>query len=646
MGVPPPGFLGPVAGGPPGPAWLREGIGSSGPEDWAWALSSVTPGPGGRERGAVSTLPSLARLMCRLAIEEYGPFDASVSIVDPAVGGGAFVLAMASELAGAAGDLRGWAVGRVRGVDLDESCVRAAKASAWLWSLAGWDGAGRWEPPCVKVFAGDSLLEDDEWWASGPGRPGSFDLFVANPPYVRQELVGAARKAALARKYAGLGGRTDVYARFFMLAGRLLRPGGVGVFVTPVSWMDVAYGSKVKQFLLDNFEIRSVLASGDTRWFPQASINAQITVMKKRRRPDETVSMVRFINTDGGGSRTVTVPQSSLRPADKWGVYFRAPRVYFSLAGDIMSGRTPGFCGLIDLATVSFGTKTGANDFFYLRDAAATPEGRRLLASAGSGAVRAMKPLGASETAQAVLIEAGLLRPVVKSLRDVNGYRVDPRDIGLWALTVDLDGGADPLDVAGFAQAYVRMGVDMGYSSRPTCRNRRPWYRIPQPPADMLYSMSWGSRMGVVLNDPKCLYDARLYGIRAREGIDPLELAAVLNATCTWLFTEVNGRPMTGSLPLLDIKIYEVECLPVLDVRRLDGSRRRFLSEAMRGLLRRDMLDIMHEVRLEDRRRLDVAVLHMAGYAMPEAETLAAEIGECVATMVRQRISKSRRVIC
>ncbi|MGE5541968.1 MAG: hypothetical protein ACM3WT_02925, partial [Bacillota bacterium] len=185
LGVPPPHFLGPVAGGPLAPEWLRDCIGASGPEEWAWALSSVVPGPAARERGAVSTLPSLARLMCRLAIEEYGPLDAAVSIVDPAVGGGAFVLAMASELAGDEGDLRSWAIERVRGVDLDESCVQAAMASAWLWSLAGWSGAGKWEPPRARIFAGDSLLEGDEWWASGPGRPGTFDILVANPPYVR-----------------------------------------------------------------------------------------------------------------------------------------------------------------------------------------------------------------------------------------------------------------------------------------------------------------------------------------------------------------------------------------------------------------------------------------------------------------------------
>lgn len=655
-GVRSPCFLDPLADNTHGFPALRDGIRSSGPEEWAWALSGITPGAGDRERGAVSTLPSLARFMCRLAIEEYGPLDETISIADPAVGGGAFVLAMASELAEIAerdrlaGDRRAWALGRICGVDVEESCLLAARASAWLWWLAGGrDGPGDREPPRLRLYAGDSLLEGDEWWSSGPGRPGSFDILVANPPYVRQELVGAARKAALAGKYEGLGGRTDMYARFFVLAARLLRPGGVAAFLTPVSWMDVAYGATVKRFILDNFDIRSIVASGETRWFPQASINAQITVLRRRRGRSGT-SPVRFVNLGGGGSTTVTVPQASLGISEKWGTHLRAPRLYFDLMKDIAGGCRPGFCRLLDLARVSFGTKTGANGFFYMRDAAGTPEGRRLLASIGrERGVRPMRPAGRMEGIPAVLIEEKFLRPVVKSLRDVKGYRVDPCELDLWAFAVGGegagDGGGNSLGGAAFASAYVRVGAEMGYSSRPTCGNRKPWYRIPEPPADMLYSMSWGSRLGVALNETGCLYDARLYGISARDGVDPMELAAALNATCTWLFTEVNGRQMTGSLPLLDIKIYEVERLPVLDVRRLDRGDRERLTEAMSGLLRRDMFDITTEVRLEDRRRLDEMVLRMAGYGESEAAVLASEIGRSVADMVERRISKSGRVL-
>jgi len=655
-GAPPPLFPEPSAYATLDSPALRDCIRSSGPEEWAWALSGITPGAGDRERGAVSTLPSLARFMCQLAIEEYGPLDETISIVDPAVGGGAFVLAMASELAKTvergcrSEDARAWALGRIRGIDVDESCLLAARASAWLWWLAGGrDGAGGREAPRLRLYAGDSLLEGDEWWSYGPGRPGSFDILIANPPYVRQELVGAARKAALAGKYAGLGGRTDIYARFFMLAARLLRPGGVAALVTPVSWMDVAYGATVKRFILDNFDVKSIVASGDTRWFPQASINAQIAVLRRRHSRSGT-SSVRFVNLGGAVSTTVSVPQASLGVAEKWGTYLRAPRVYFDLVNDIAGGGKPGFCRLLDLARVLFGTKTGANGFFYMRDAAGTPEGRRLLASIGrERGVRPMRPAGRMEGIPAVLIEERFLRPVVKSLRDVKGYRVDSCELDLWAFAVGGkgagDGGGNSLGGAAFASAYVRVGAEMGYSSRPTCGNRSPWYRIPEPPADMLYSMSWGSRLGVALNERGCLYDARLYGISARDGVDPMELAAALNATCTWLFTEVNGRQMTGSLPLLDIKIYEVERLPVLDVRRLDRGDRERLTEAMSGLLRRDMFDITTEVRLEDRRRLDEMVLRMAGYGESEAAVLASEIGRSVADMVERRISKSGRVL-
>ncbi|MCR4398113.1 MAG: N-6 DNA methylase [Firmicutes bacterium] len=632
-----------------------------GPEQWAWALSAAVPGRGTGGRGSVGTPPSLARLMCRLAVREmYAdpgvPTVDSVRVIDPAVGGGVFLIAAASELlavdVAAGGGLRCQVNRRVYGVDVDPSYVLVARAVSWLWELESFVGQRCPAPAGARVFLADSLLASDQWWASGPGEPGSFDLFVANPPYIRQELVSAGEKAALAEKYPGFGGRSDVYARFFVLAARLLKPGGVGVIVTPSSWMDVSYGLRVKQFLLDNFEIVSITGSSEARLFDRASVNAQITLFRKHRRRDARRAGTRFVNvgvawsTDdpGAGCTTSTVHLQALDPSRKWGIYLRAPSAYYGFADRALSGSVVGFCRLGELAEVRFGTKTGANGFFYLRDVTGTPAGNLVLRRHGNpDGANAVRPAGAPPDSEPVLIESCFLRPVVKSLREVKGYRLDVNDLKTRVFDVCSRG---PGPDSPFASEYLRRGEEAGYPSRPSCRGRSPWYRLPFQEADLLYAMSWGSRMGVVLHDRTCRYDARFYGIRANEGIDALVLAAALNATCTWLFTELSGRAMTGNLPLLDIKVYEVELLPVLDVRLLDAAQRNELKARMVALLSRDMLDIATETALPDRRSLDLTVLMMAGFERGPAEELATDIAANVRKMVTDRIGKSRKVLC
>src|SRR5205085_1388727 len=48
-----------------------------------------------------------------------------------------------------------------------------------------------------------------------PHGPPSFDLVIANPPYVRTQILGAAQARSLAGQF-GLTGRTDLYHAFVL----------------------------------------------------------------------------------------------------------------------------------------------------------------------------------------------------------------------------------------------------------------------------------------------------------------------------------------------------------------------------------------------------------------------------------------------
>lgn len=52
------------------------------------------------------------------------------------------------------------------------------------------------------------------------------DCIIANPPYVRTQVLGAKRAQQLATRF-GLSGRVDLYQAFLVAMARQLRPGGV-----------------------------------------------------------------------------------------------------------------------------------------------------------------------------------------------------------------------------------------------------------------------------------------------------------------------------------------------------------------------------------------------------------------------------------
>jgi adenine-specific DNA-methyltransferase len=81
---------------------------------------------------------------------------------------------------------------------------------------------------------GDALASD---W------PCTFDALVANPPYIRQELV--ANKARL-RGFEVYDGVADLYVYFVELAHRIARRFCI---VVPNKWMTAAYGRPLREYL-------------------------------------------------------------------------------------------------------------------------------------------------------------------------------------------------------------------------------------------------------------------------------------------------------------------------------------------------------------------------------------------------------------
>jgi hypothetical protein len=168
-----------------------------------------------RRRGAFYTPPRLAASLAAVAMTGQ---PASARVWDPAVGGGALLLAAARALIAAGADPADVVRAQVGGVDTDALAVDVAVTA--LGALGG--------TTPERVREGDGLAPPD----------GTWDVVIANPPFRGQLKRGTARSreeagAAAARFGAAAAPYADDAGLFLLAAVDGVRPGGTVAFVLP-----------------------------------------------------------------------------------------------------------------------------------------------------------------------------------------------------------------------------------------------------------------------------------------------------------------------------------------------------------------------------------------------------------------------------
>ena len=193
-----------------------------------------------RERcGIYYTPPALAERLVDQA-EQAGVDWKICRVVDPAAGGGAFLLPVAMRLFRALRSCKSETViqsvvGRLQGYETDAygawlSQVFLQLAAARLLNA----NVGR-IPPVIRVC--NSLIDI-------PHQP-CFDLVIGNPPFGRLRLPESLR-----RRYArGLYGHANLYGMFIDLGVRLTKPGGLISLLTPASFLAGEYFKNLRAIL-------------------------------------------------------------------------------------------------------------------------------------------------------------------------------------------------------------------------------------------------------------------------------------------------------------------------------------------------------------------------------------------------------------
>lgn len=487
--------------------------------------------------------------------------------------------------------------------------------------------------------------------------PQPFDAIIGNPPYTRAEWIGRLPESPrLAHQLSifngmssilepvghldrplGLSRRAGLHAYFFVHGTDFLREEGRFGFVVPNSWLDVAYGERLKQFLLDHYRILALIESNVERWFSEAKVNTCLVVMEKcsdvAARVANKVSLVRLFrplaelipfeeddpqrlsqldeliprvmsgrDLQSEGLATRVVSQRELSATDKWGVAIRSPAVYRRRSKD------PGLVPLGSWATIHRGFTTGANTFFYLDD----------------------------QTVEKWGIEEELRRPLLKSLRNVDKRRVTAADCQHQVLWIP------PLtNLNGTAVArYVTWGESQGLHKRRTCAGRQPWYSLPeQDEAQILMPKGiWERHFLPMLNDD-VLVDQQLYRVRFSHRISPLVAAALLNSAWFALQVELHGRVNFGE-GVLWLATYELEELRLPNPRYLPADQATRLEEAYQPFMNRPVTSIPEVMSEPAWHAYNGVVFDILGFSASEAGTVTEALLERVATR-RMKASKN-----
>lgn len=190
--------------------------------------------------GAFYTPPALTQRLLDLAGE--GGVDWSTArVLDPASGGGAFLLQAAARMRCALeGSEPAFVLAqlgnRLSGFELDPHAASLSQAALEIFLSDLSMASNRDVPVFVKVC--DTLEETPLE---------QYDLVIGNPPYGRVSLT-AAQRARFARS---LYGHANLYGVFTDIAVRWTRPGGVIAYLTPTSMLGGQYYAALRKLLAD-----------------------------------------------------------------------------------------------------------------------------------------------------------------------------------------------------------------------------------------------------------------------------------------------------------------------------------------------------------------------------------------------------------
>ncbi len=308
--------------------------------------------------GVVYTPPEIVRLI----LAEVGYREEVLKggwFLEPACGEGAFLEEGVRLLLEAAKAER-WSAQRtaqalenqIWGVDIDAAALHRAKEK--LDTLASTYGLRdiQW-----NLHQADAL--DPFWVAQFRGR---FRWVVGNPPYVRIQHLGEARRRLLQSHYQFCQkGSTDLYIAFFEAGIHLLEEGGFLGYITPNTYFYTKTAESFRAYLAKSGYLRKIIDFRDQQVFKGFTTYTAITILQKDPRPVKVVLAEGHSKQEGEFAPRMLgeVPPNTLSPA---GWTIASPAILRRLREIEQRGRPLG-----EVAEIHVGITTLADEIYIFQ---------------------------------------------------------------------------------------------------------------------------------------------------------------------------------------------------------------------------------------------------------------------------------------
>ena len=224
--------------------------------------------------GATYTPTELADFVAKAISNAIGAWASNdtIRILDPAVGDGELLISLLAQL-----DRPGMPAIEAHGFETNPQALNIAAARI----------KQRFPHVALHLTHGDFLRfvveharPQDAGGLFEAGTAPAYDLIIANPPYVRTQVMGAEHAQRLAEQF-GLAGRVDLYYAFIVGMAHVLKPGGIGGIIVSNRFMTTKSGGAVRQAIREHFNVRHIWDLGDTKLFDAAVLPAVLLVEKQ-----------------------------------------------------------------------------------------------------------------------------------------------------------------------------------------------------------------------------------------------------------------------------------------------------------------------------------------------------------------------------
>ncbi len=468
-----------------------------------------------------------------------------------------------------------------------------------------------------------------------------------------------------------LSGQADIYTYIFIHITSLLANNSTISFITSNTWLDTSFGGVLKQFLLDHFNIRAVVASYAEPWFEDVAANTIFIVLDREsnkdkrnnndtrfiklkskleelipqrnlkiesanrwKRVDDIIRILETLQYDQRKSKKLDTNIISAEDDNfririikqqvlfnellkneynsKWGKYLRAPDVYFEILEKCKDKLVP----LKSMADVRRGYTTGINDFFYLEEVKDVKQKKK-------GTVICKNARGWQGE-----IEKNYLKKVIKDSSKFDKILISMEQVNNYIFVCNHS--KERLKKARHINAlkYIEWGEKQKNKSGilfPKIKSvigRKYWYGITSNIDDeILFLAAPRQRFLTFHNKHRFLVDKRMYSIKSQKDA----LLILLNSFLYILHIEAYGKEINNG-NAKEFTVDEVKNMLLPDVDIIFD---------MNSITKRIIRPIFQEIKQKDRKELDTSVLKALGL---DPKEYLPRIYEGITQLVKERL--------